>query len=91
MKSDQQFTAMEKVSRVKRKSGKMVKMVMVLYFFKAATGALTGKFSFRFGQILFHLAHSFAANHARSFVCAFFKVSANHLFHNLESKDLYEP
>ena len=59
---------MEKVWRVERKSGKMVKMVMVLYFFKAATSALTGKFSFRFGQILFHLAHSFAIMQEALFV-----------------------
>ena len=90
MKSAQQFADMEKVWKVERKSAKMVKS-LVFYFFKAATSALKGKFSFRFGQILFHLAHSFAANHARSFVCAFFKVSANLLFDNLESKNLYEP
>ena len=73
-----------------KKSGKMVKSI-VLYFFKAARSALKGKFSFRLDEIVFHLAHSFAANHARSFVCAFFKVTANHLFDNLEPKNLYEP
>ena len=90
MKSSQQFADMEKVWKVERRSGKMVKS-LVLYFFKPATSALKGKFSFRFGQILFHLAHSFAVNHARSFVCEFFKVSANHLFDIIESKNLYEP
>ena len=90
MKSAQQFADMEKVWKVERKSGKMVKS-LVLYFFKAAKSASKGKFSFRFGQILFRLGHFFAANHARSFVCAFFKVSANHLFDNLESKNPYEP
>jgi len=90
LKSAQQFADMEKVWKVERKSGKMV-ISLVFYFFKAATSALKGKISFRFGQIVFHLAHSFAANHTRSFVCAFFKVSANHLFDNLESKNLYQP
>jgi len=40
---------------------------------------------FRFGQILFNLARLFAAHHEKSFVSAFFKVSIDHLFDNLES------
>ena len=38
-----------------------------------------------FGQILFNLAQLFALHHEKSFVPAFFKVSIDHLFDNLES------
>ena len=51
-------------------------------YFKA-TSALEVKC---FGQILFNLAHVFAAHHAKSFVPAFFYVSIDHLFDNLESE-----
>ena len=41
---------------------------------------------FHVGQILFSLAHSFAAHHEKRFVLAFFKVSVDRdLFDNLES------
>ena len=40
---------------------------------------------FCFGHILFNLARMFAAHHEKSFVPAFFKVSIDQLFHNLES------
>ena len=42
---------------------------------------------FCFDQILLNLAHTstFAAHHEKSFVPAFFMVSADHLFDNLES------
>ena len=39
---------------------------------------------FRFGQILFNLARLFATHHEKSFVPAFFTVSIDHLFDNLE-------
>ena len=43
---------------------------------------------FCFDQILLNLAHTstFAAHHDKSFVPAFFKVSVDHLFDNLESE-----
>ena len=40
---------------------------------------------FCFGHILFNLARMFAAHHEKSFVPAFFKVSIDQLFDNLES------
>ena len=42
-------------------------------------------FFFVFGKIVFHLARTFAAHHEKSLVPAFFKVSIDHLFDNLES------
>ena len=41
---------------------------------------------FRFGQVPFNLARTFAVHRDKSFVPAFFlKVSIDHLFENLES------
>ena len=41
---------------------------------------------FHVGQILFSLAHSFAAHYEKRFVLTFFEVSVDHhLFDNLES------
>ena len=36
------------------------------------------------GQILFNVAHMLVVHHEKRFVPAFFKVSINHLFDNLE-------
>ena len=41
---------------------------------------------FCFGQILFHVARTFAVHHEKTFVPAFFKVSIDHLFDILESE-----
>ena len=40
---------------------------------------------FRFGQILFNLAGTFAVHREKSFVLSFFKVCIDQLFDNLES------
>ena len=42
-------------------------------------------FIFRFGQILFNLAHMSTVHHEKGVVPAFFKVSIEHLFDDLES------
>ena len=63
------------------KSGKMVKSVG--FFFKSTT-ALQVNF-FRFGQIVFNLARTFAAHHKESYVPRSFKVAIDQLFDNLES------
>ena len=47
--------------------------------------SLISEFFFCFGHILFNLARMFAAHHEKSFVPAFFKVSIDQLFDNLES------
>ena len=73
------------------KSTKMVK-VFSLFFFKATTSVILQQVlyeshCFCFDQILLNLAHTstFVAHHEKSFVPAFFKVSIDHLFDNLES------
>ena len=43
-------------------------------------------FFYRFGQILFNLAYTFAACHEKSIVPVYFKVSVDQLFDNLESR-----
>ena len=72
------FTDLEKVWKLEIKSGKKVKRGL---FFQSYN-----KCFISFGQILFNLSRMFAAHHEKSFVAAFFKVSIDHLFDNLESE-----
>ena len=85
LKLVQQFSRpFEKVWKIKIKSGKMVKSFD--FFFKATTSAL------QVSSFFFVLVESYSTSPVRlhcvmkkSFVPAFFKVSVNHLFDNLES------
>ena len=74
------------------KSTKMVKVFFLIFFFKATTSVILQQVLYEshffcFDQILLNLARTstFAAHHEKSFVPAFFKVSVDHLFDNLES------
>ena len=60
-------------------------MVKFWIFFSKLQQVLYKWNIFRFGQILFNLAHLFAAHREQSFAPTFFKVSIDHLFDNLES------
>ena len=55
------------------------------FFFQSYNKFFLSEIFFRFGQILFNLAHLFAGHREQSFVPTFFKVSIDHLFDNLES------
>ena len=66
------------------KSGKMTKSPKFFFVFKATTSALEVKL-----LVLVNLALMFAAHKEKSFVSAFFKVSVDHLFDNLESRKSY--
>ena len=78
------FPDLKKVWKIKTKSGKMVQ-ILEFFFFKATTSAIHEFF-------FFVLVESYSTSPVRlhclmkkSFVPAFFKVSINHLFDNLES------
>ena len=70
------------------KNGKSLFLIFFQSYNKCffTTSAYESHF-FCFDQILLNLAHTstFAAHHEKSFVPAFFKVSVDHLFDNLES------
>ena len=59
-------------------------MVEVLSVFESYNKCFISEF-FCFGHTLFNLARMFAAHHEKRFVPAFFKVSIDQLFDNLES------
>ena len=61
---------------------KMEKVLSCCFFFVVSKlqEVLYKGTCFRFGQILFNLARMFAVHHKKSFVCAFFKVTVDHLF-----------
>ena len=61
---------------MKVKSGEMIKSPEFLSYNKCFFG---------FRQILFNLTHRSAEHREKSFVPAFFKVSFDHVFDNLES------
>ena len=63
----------------------MVKSLKFFSFGKLQQLLYKSKF-FCFGQILFHVARTFAVHHEKTFVPAFFKVSIDHLFDILESE-----
>ena len=64
------------------KSGKMVKSDV---FFFSNLQPLHKLIFFRFGQIVFNLARTFAAHHKERYVPRSFKVAIDQLFDNLES------
>ena len=78
------FPDMEKVWKMEKKSGIMVKS-LEFFFSKLIRQDFISEI-FRVGQILFNLAPTFAAHHEKKIFLAFFKVSVDHeLFDNLES------
>jgi len=60
-------------------------MVKSLSFFLSCSKCFISEFFFRFAEILFNLARTFAAHHEKSFVPVVFLRSIDHLFDNLES------
>ena len=55
------------------------------FVFQRYNRCSVSEFFHRFGQIVFNLAHTFAARHEKRMVPVFFKVSVDQLFDNLES------
>ena len=64
-------------------SGKMAKIVK--FFFQSCNKCFISDYIFRFAQIVFALARTFAVHPEKSVVSTFFKVCIDHLFDNLES------
>ena len=56
-----------------------------MFFFFSNLQLLHKLIFFRFGQIVFNLARTFAAHHKESYVPRSFKVAIDQLFDNLES------
>ena len=56
------------------------------FVFQRYNRCSVSEFFHRFGQIVFNLAHTFAARHEKRMVPVFFKVSVDQLFDNLESE-----
>ena len=92
LKLAQQFSRPRKSLENGYKVYKNGKSLFLIFFFKATTSVILQQVLYEshffcFDQILLNLAHTstFAAHHEKSFVPAFFKVSVDHLFDNLES------
>ena len=87
LKLAQQFSRPRKSLENGYKVYKNGKSLFLIFFSKLQQVLYESHFFFCFDQILLNLAHTstFAAHHEKSFVPAFFKVSVDHLFDNLES------
>ena len=92
LKLAQQFSRPRKSLENGYRVYKNGKSLFLIFFFKATTSVILQQvlyesYFFCFDQILLNLARTstFAAHHEKSFVPAFFKVSIDHLFDNLES------